>query len=333
MHDADENGALTVERAIAAVPEIAAQVNAWQLEAVSPDGTKRIRIDTTQPIGAYVANVREAIVTDEGVKPEAVLGVVTDSYALAQTREQFETVGKIVAEQELVVETAISLFDGRVNTLLVRTPESVRIVGDEVVPYILVVNSFDRSRALTFASTPVRVVCANTLRFAMGNRSTRAYSLRHTGSIDDKLSEARRAMGFAESYIAQLAEYAESARAYKLTTGDLKRLLVATFPMPKQRENEDAPVFKRRELATREAQLQVREIVKTADNLAEHRGTAWAYLNGVIEWTDHTKHKLSTSRDDAVKQRSAERRMRNIALSDSPEIERAELAVASLVTA
>lgn len=324
-------GGYTVSEALAATPEIAANVEAWTIEAVSPDGMTRIVIDAEQPIGARVANVREAIVTAEGVKPPAVLGVVTDDYAIAQTRDQFRAIEKVLGETGLIVETAISLQGGRTNTLLLRRPESVQMAGDEITPYILVANSFDGSRALTFATTPIRVVCMNTLRMALADRATRTYTLRHTGSIDDKLDDARRALGMSESYIAKLAEYADRAATTKLGKGDLKRLLEATFPMPERRENEDGPVFKRREVATREAQLQVHSIVSNADNLAEHRGTAWAFLNGVIEWVDHTKHGLSTSPKDDVVIRSAERRMRNIALSESPEIARAQAATMSVL--
>jgi phage/plasmid-like protein (TIGR03299 family) len=324
-------GGMSVSEALAMTPEIAANVDAWTIEAVSPDGSRRIVIDASQPIGAYVANVREAVVTSEGVRPEVVLGVVTDSYELAQTRDQFRAVEQIVGESGLIVETAISLFSGRVNTLLLRKPESVQMAGDEVVPYLLVVNSFDGSRALTFATTPIRVVCANTLAMADASRRTRSFALRHTGDLASKLDEARRAIGLSDSYIDSLAKRAEQLARTKLGQGDLKRLLVATFPMPERRQNEDAPVFKRRELRTRETQLRVRELLKSADNLHEHRDNAWGFVNAVIEWNDHELLGLKPGKSDDVTRTRAERRMSKIALSDSEHVARANSAVDELL--
>lgn len=313
-------------------PELAANVDAWTIEAVSPDGTRRIVIDASQPIGAYVANVREAVITDEGVKPEVVLGVVTDSYELAQTRDQFRAVEQIVGESGLVVETAISLFGGRVNTILLRRPEAVQMAGDEVVPYLLVVNSFDGSRGLTFASTPIRVVCANTLRLAMESGRTRSYVMRHTGDLASKLDDARRAMGMSEHYITALAARAEQLARTKLGKGDLRRLLEATFPMPTQKANEDAPVFKRRELRTRETQLKVRELLLTADNLAEHRDNAWGYLNAVIEWEDHDANGFKPGKSDDVTRTRAERRMQKVALAESEHVASAQAAIEGVLT-
>lgn len=326
-------GAVTVAQALSDVPELGATVEAWTIEAVSPDGKKRIVIGDDQPSGGYVANVRHAVIGADGVKPEVVLGVVTDAYELAQSREQFTALETIIGERDLEVETAISLFGGKVHTMLLRKPEAVKMVGDLVVPYLLVVNSFDASRALTFASTPVRVVCANTLKLAMDSRATRSFSLRHTSGLQEKLDEARKAMGLADAYIEALRKRAIEYSKRKLSTGDLKKLLEATFPMPVRRANEDAPVFARRQVRTREAQLTVRELLRTADNLAEHRNTAWGYLNAVIEWEDHDLNGIRPGKTDEITRTRQERRMQKVALSDSEYVARAQDAIAGVLVA
>lgn len=318
-------GGMTFDEALALTPELAAQVDAWTLQAVSPDGSRIITIDSSQPIGAYVANVREPVVTDEGVKPEVVLGVVTDTYERAQTREQYRAIEQLVSDSGLVVETAMSLAGGRLNVVTMRMPEVMRLAGDETMPYLFVLNSFDGSRALTFGTTLVRIVCRNTLNMALGSAATRTYSLRHTGSLADKLDEAREALALTQRYHAAAAKRADQLARTKLGKGDMKRLLEATFPMPTRREGEDAPVFRRREVKTREAQLAVRELIRTADDLAEHRDNAWGFLNGVIDWNDHVLLGFKGKGEPSLNAR--ERRMRRLVIEPTEHTANAERAI------
>ena len=64
-------------------------------------------------------------------------------------------------------ETAGSLQGGRKVWLLARMPHRYIIAGDEIAPYLVVMNSHDGSSGIKVAMTPIRVVCQNTLNLAL----------------------------------------------------------------------------------------------------------------------------------------------------------------------
>lgn len=327
---------ISVDTALQQVPELGVDVERWDLYAVNPnDPDKRVRLDELQPVGTQVANVRQEVVSDEGVKPSTVLGVVSDAYRITQTRDTFRALETIIGEHEMAVETAISLSGGQVNTLLLRRPEAVTIVGDAVMPYLLIVNSFDGSHALTFASTPIRVVCSNTLAMAMAGNRTRKASVRHTGDIDEKLDEVRRAMGLADTYIDSLAETAESMSKTKLSAKDIARLIKATIPVPEG--NPSTLASPTREILmgginrAKEQRIRLKSLIETAPDLDEHRNTAWGFLNGVIAFEDHVVNKVSErAASDEQWRKRYERHMQNVAIKDRPLTTNAERALAGV---
>ena len=79
-------------------------------------------------------------------------------------------------------ETAGSLHGGRRVWVLAQLPEHIEVGGDPVRPYVLLMNSHDGSTAVIAASTPIRVVCQNTLNWGL-ERARQKYSIRHTEKI------------------------------------------------------------------------------------------------------------------------------------------------------
>ena len=76
--------------------------------------------------------------------------------------------------------------------------ECLRLTSlDEVDPYICFTNTFDGSGSIKVCSTPVRVVCNNTLNLALSN-AKRTWSTRHVGDIKGKLEEAKETLGLAK---------------------------------------------------------------------------------------------------------------------------------------
>ena len=67
-------------------------------------------------------------------------------------------------------ETAGSLHGGRRVWVLATLPDHVEVGGDPVRPYVLLMNSHDGSTAVIAATTPIRVVCQNTLNWGLSER-------------------------------------------------------------------------------------------------------------------------------------------------------------------
>lgn len=94
-----------------------------------------------------------------------VLGVVTDRYKVVQNQDAFAFTDKLLGEG-VTYETAGSLQEGRRTWLLAKLPQRYIISGDEMMPYLVFMNSHDGTGAIKAAMTLIRVVCMNTLLYA-----------------------------------------------------------------------------------------------------------------------------------------------------------------------
>ena len=100
-------------------------------------------------------------------KPESVLGIVGAQYQPIQNLEMFDFAEALLDDGRAKYESAGSLRMGRTVFALIKLEKEVVIDGDEHVPYLLLANSHDGSSAFRALTTPVRVVCMNTLRLAI----------------------------------------------------------------------------------------------------------------------------------------------------------------------
>ncbi|MGH2856159.1 MAG: DUF932 domain-containing protein [Solirubrobacteraceae bacterium] len=79
-----------------------------------------------------------------------------------QNVDAFRFVDQLLGSS-LHFETAGSLHGGRRVWVLATLPDHIRVGGDDVRPYLLLMNSHDGSTSILAATTPVRTVCQNTL--------------------------------------------------------------------------------------------------------------------------------------------------------------------------
>ena len=126
-----------------------------------------------EEIPGWWANVRQ--------DTRQVLGIVGERYRIVQNIEAFQFVDQLIGSA-MHFETAGSLHGGRRVWVLAQLPEHIEVGGDPVRPYVLLMNSHDGSTAVVAASTPIRVVCQNTLNWGL-ERARQKYSIRHTEKI------------------------------------------------------------------------------------------------------------------------------------------------------
>lgn len=176
--------------------------------------------DGTKIDGNY-ANVRSS-----DNKP---LGIVGERYKIVQNSDAFAFTDALLGEG-VRYETAGSLKDGKVIWLLAKMPESVEILGDKVDPYMVFTNTHDGSGAVRVCMTPVRVVCNNTLNAAMRG-AKRVWSARHTGSVTNKLDDARETLQFATQYMEATKQTFEELYKVKLNEFTLQRMVDNIIPI------------------------------------------------------------------------------------------------------
>ena len=176
--------------------------------------------DGTEIKGNY-ANVRSS----DG----KALGIVGDRYKIVQNTDAFAFTDALLGEG-VKYETAGSLKDGKVIWLLAKMPETIEILGDKVDPYMVFTNSHDGSGAVRVCMTPVRVVCNNTLNAAIRG-ARRVWSARHTGSVTNKLDDARETLQFANQYLEATKQTFEDLYKVKLNEFSLYKTINDIIPI------------------------------------------------------------------------------------------------------
>ena len=234
----------------------------WRVEQ------KNIQLCGGSKVPGYKANVRS---TDG-----KVLGVVSDRYRIVQNADAFEFTDSIIGG-DVRYETAGSLNGGKKIWLLAKLPET-EIAGDKTEPYLCFSNTHDGSGAVRVCMTPIRVVCNNTLNLALDS-AKRAWSVRHTGSLQSKMHEARSCLRIANRYMGALAEKADRMANTTITRDRLNRILDELFPVDEHTTEREKQNIKK----LRDEYM----VCYFAPDLVKFQDTAWGAYNAMSDMITH----------------------------------------------
>lgn len=202
-----------------------------------------------------------------------VLGAVGSAYRVLQNRDAFAFADGLVDDGSAKYETAGSLKGGRKVWMMMTLPQGVQIAGEDVDLYLALTNSHDGKSAVQVMVTPVRVVCQNTLNLAVA-RATRTWAVRHVGSMDGRLEEARRALDMTFGYVEEFKELGEQLSNARFTGRQFARLV--------------------RDLTDREEEQEaIIENYSDSPNLGNIRDTKWGAVNAVGEYYDWVRPQRS----------------------------------------
>jgi phage/plasmid-like protein (TIGR03299 family) len=239
------------------------------------------------PVKLTIADTHRAVVRDNG----EILGVVGSRYHPVQNVNAFNFFDSVVGERLAIYHTAGSLAGGRRIWILAQLPHSILIKGkDKIDKYLLLSNTHDGSGCLRMLFTPVRVVCRNTESMALKGGKGEGINIRHTGSIDDKLKAAKRALGLANEYYKAFEVKANWLADQRFNEIQMQAALEKIFP-----SKENGEVATR----TQNTREKVLELFDKGEGQAPFRGTAWAAYNAFTEFADHYKVVRSGDGDKA----------------------------------
>lgn len=225
------------------------------------------------------------------------LATVGTRYVPTQNKEALQRALDVVGASagEAVVETCGVLRDGKeffasINLgSLVIDPAGV---NDKIERYLLVRNGHDGKVPITYANTPNRSVCRNTVLMALDNaRST--FTARHTRNQDQALEQAGEVLKISTEWARSFKETAERMLRIPVPTGSRQfdRIFNAVFPekaeaTKAQRENRD------------NLQMTVRGLYLSTKNAGGYGQNGWAAYNAIGEYLDH--HREAGAEDRAA---------------------------------
>ena len=216
-----------------------------------------------------------------------VLGVVGERYVPLQNEELFDF-GDLLLDNGGRWETAGSIKSGRVvfgSLALEReTILDPNGVGDKVNTYLLINTSHDGSIAIQASITPVRVVCANTLNLALGQRGRngsvkQSFKIRHTQTASGKIAVAREALGLTHQYMDEFDKMANEMIQTEVSKAQFDKIVEALYPTPKD-ETQKASITKHN------TKIDLINEIYVGDYNNTITGTAWGVANAMTERLD-----------------------------------------------
>lgn len=162
------------------------------------------------------------------------LGIVGRNYEVIQNRQLFEFLQELVASYDVVWESAGSMRGGSKVFVSMRLPEDVTVdadgINDQIIPFIVAVNTHDGCSTSQVVVTPWRPVCGNTERFAVRDAYTR-WVIRHTKSATDRIKEARRTLGLSVKYFENWATEENQLAQTDLAIDDFHKVIADLWPL------------------------------------------------------------------------------------------------------
>ena len=164
------------------------------------------------------------------------LGMVKGRYKVYQN-EQLFGFGDNLIDGGGLWETAGSIDDGtKVFGSLAIDREVIVGAGsadDKTNVYLLVNTSHDGSTSVQASVTPVRVVCANTLQFAL-SRVQQTFKVRHTQTMEGRVAEAQKALGLTYAYIDAFEAEANALYQTAITDNQFDAIIANLYPVPEK---------------------------------------------------------------------------------------------------
>lgn len=130
------------------------------------------------------------------------------------------------------------------------------------------------------ASTPVRVVCQNTLNWGL-DRARQKYSIRHTEKVRDHVHQARRVLDLSLDYYQQFKHTGDQLASERFTETQLRRVLEELYP-----SGTDDTATARTRRSREQVKDGITELFARGDTQGNAPGSKWAAVNAIIEHAD-----------------------------------------------
>ena len=219
-----------------------------------------------------------------------VLGNVSERYEVLQNTDAF-TPFNVLLDHGYELETAGAVREGRMVWILARKVDNeLNKVGDDNVErYVVLMNSHDGSTPVFMQPTTIRVVCANTLDYALSKESPLRFSIKHTTNVKERLEEVTSALSFAEGNWRKAHEIMNRMVEHELNYQQVKMYFEAVIPFLKHRgvSGKDKLGVSRRDIATPVFSQLMNNFAGGHGNKGE---TVWDAYNAITQYYDHQKN-------------------------------------------
>ena len=234
-------------------------------------------------------------------KPE-IFGVAKSKYTPVQNEDLLELGEAIIdfdGNEGASWETAGSIEGGAQVFATIKFPEQLRVgTSDMIEQFLLLTTGHNGQHPVRAMATNVRVVCANTLKMAIGGRQN-GVTFKHTAEVLNKMEAAKLSLIAAHQYNKTLALVANEMIAIPMDTDGFTKLVKHHWPEVKPAVavqtigvKEPVEIITNKKAVTMwnnrmDKMVSVwEEKTDRGDTLGEAAGTVWGGVNAITETLD-----------------------------------------------
>lgn len=234
--------------------------------------------------------IQSAVYSDIGAIPNAVANYRSDNnqflgfvnpknYKVVQNIEAFDFVDELT---DFTLEK-VGMFNGGKKVFVVgKSTEQLDIngQGDVIDLYFTFLHGHDGKSGIRFIISPIRMFCMNQLNLML-EKATFKYNITHTGNVELKLEQIKRAINNSHKYVHALED----------TISDM----INSKPIMSIEEFVDILIGENEEDSTRianrkvEIQEAIVNLYNNKDDLQNYKGTKFGYLNAVSDFVSHAE--------------------------------------------
>jgi len=204
----------------------------------------------------------------------------SQSYAIHDHSILFDTIDALImaSQTDASYESAGALRRGEVVWGQADLKTSIKVRDDEHKAYLTGITSYDGSMPTIFYTCDERIVCRNTMRMSLSEKTRSKFRVKHTRNSVARLEEATEALKLWNGDLKSIEERMNFLADRMFTLEHMKGLLNHLFP-PKDDENS-------------RRQGIVDQIIENyerndGDVFKWARGTCYNALNAITEYVDH----------------------------------------------
>lgn len=211
--------------------------------------------------------------------PSTVYGAVTNRYVPVQNYEGFEFIDALFGKAGFEVETAGHFDDGKIVWVEAKLPQQT-IVDEKICPYLVFTNRHDGKGSVRIFLTPTRVICRNTLNYAIKGAKDRTFAVKHTSSSVYRLEQAKGILRHYNEYLEAMGQKIKEQKRCLLEEKHVDNMLSLMFPF---KEEDTARV---KETAMRQRN-EIKYMYQTIDDLDGYENSGFRFVNAVSDWATH----------------------------------------------
>jgi phage/plasmid-like protein (TIGR03299 family) len=214
------------------------------------------------------------------------MGHVGEQYTVLNNFEAFDFLRDVVGDGELKIEHA-GVVNGGKSSFICASTEPMRILDDEIAPYICFINSFDGSSGVKALLTPVRVFCSNCESIAT-KRAQNKISIKHSTNVHSNLYMAQNVLFENTKYLEEIKATMEHLATIRMNRRQFAdKLVVMVLQKMGLLDKDGERVEKKRNSDLVDRYREHMLACWSANDLGNYGNTAYAAIQAMLDFESH----------------------------------------------